>query len=310
MNTNWQSHRERSSPLALKTIRWIALNLGRTTARMLLPPIAVYFLLFASAQRRASLNYLKRVLPKTPGWLDVARHIHCFAATILDRVYLMTGQFDKLDIVFPNENMPLKYSKNGSGCILLGSHIGSSEVLRSYAVRRCPLPIKILMHQGQSPMITQILNALNADLAKMIIPLGAPDSLLQVRDAIEAGSAVGMLGDRIMGSEHEKTVQCTLLGEQVTLPAAPILVAASLKVPIIVFFGIYLGGNHYHLHFELLAESITLNRKNRQADIQFWMQKYADLMEKHIRENPYNWFNFFDYWHDEQSGTEQEQHVG
>ena len=107
MTKSWRVHKERSSPLALIIIRWIAQNLGRPFARTLLYPITLYFLVFASAQRKASLLYLSRVLNRKPNWMDVARHIHCFASTILDRVYLMTGQFEKLDIKFPNENMPL-----------------------------------------------------------------------------------------------------------------------------------------------------------------------------------------------------------
>lgn len=296
MTETWQSHEERSTPLALKSIRWIALNLGRPIARLILYPITLYYLIFATSQRKSSLRYLSRVLDRKPTLFDVARHIHCFASTILDRVYLMTGQFEKLDIKFPPENMPLKYSQQGIGCILLGSHIGSFEVLRSYAIRKCPLPIKILMYEAQSPMIVQVLNALNPDLSDMIIPLGEPDSLLQVRDAIEAGNAVGMLGDRIMDEGHEKTVQCKLLGDNVTLPAAPVLIAALLKVPVILFFGIYKGGNRYELHFELLTEKTELSRKNRQQDIQGWMQKYANMLEKHMKSSPYNWFNFYDYW--------------
>ena len=301
MTETWRSHEERSSPLALKSIRWIALNLGRPAARLLLYPITLYFLLFATSQRKSSLRYLSRALDRKPTLFDVARHIHCFASTILDRVYLMTGQFDKLDIIFPLENMPLKYSQQGIGCILLGSHIGSFEVLRSYAVKKCPLPIKILMYEEQSPMIVQVLNALNPELSDMIIPLGEPDSLLQVRDAIEAGNAVGMLGDRMMDVDHEKTVQCKLLGDNVTLPAAPVLIAAVLNVPVILFFGIYKGGNRYELHFELLTEKIELSRKNRQQDIQAWMQKYAIMLEKHIKLSPYNWFNFYDYWQEDES---------
>jgi predicted LPLAT superfamily acyltransferase len=300
MTKSWQVHKERSTPLALKLIRWIAQNLGRPFARSLLYPITLYYLLFAAAQRKASLRYLTRVLQRKPSWLDAAKHIHCFASTILDRVYLMTGQFEKLDIKFPDVNMPLKYSQQGIGSILLGSHVGSFEVLRSYAIRKCPLPIKILMYEGHNPMIIQILNALNPDLSSMVIPLVAPDSLLQVKDALETGNAVGMLGDRILDMDHEKTVRCTLLNDPVDLPAAPFIIAASLKVPLIVFFGIYLGGNRYEIHFELLAEQINLSRSNRQQDIQFWAQKYADILQKHILAAPYNWFNFYDYWQDEE----------
>lgn len=301
MSGSWQAHQERSTPLALKTIRWIALHLGRPPARLLLYPITLYFLLFGPKQRRASLNYLRRVLPYTPTWWDAAKHIHCFASTILDRVYLLTGRFEKFAISFPPVSLPRKYAQLGTGCILLGSHLGSFEVLRCYGVRKYPFPIKILMHEAQNPMIVGILNALNPDMGQMVIPLGNPDSLLLVKDAVDTGSAVGLLGDRIMDTPGEKTVICTVLGGQVQLPAAPVLIAASLKVPLIVFFGVYHGGNRYSIHFELLAERIDISRRNRMGEVQFWMQKYADLLEKYCRMAPYNWFNFFDYWQEESS---------
>lgn len=303
MSESWQDLHERSTPLALKTIRWIALHLGRPVARLFLYPITLYFLLLGPKQRRASMRYLSRVLPHRPTWWDAAKHIHCFAATILDRVYLLTGRFDKFAITFPPESLPRKYAQQGSGCILLGSHIGSFEVLRSYGVRKYPLPIKILMHEQQNPMLVGILNALNPAISQMVIPLGSPDSLLQVKDAVDAGSTVGMLGDRIMGMPGEKTVTCTLLGDAVQLPASPVIIAASLRVPLVVFFGIYRGGNRYSIHFELLAERIELSRNDRQADIQYWMQQYAELMEKYVRQAPYNWFNFYDYWREEASDS-------
>lgn len=298
MSNHWQGHKERSTPWTLQTIRWIALHLGRSVTRLLLYPISGYFLLFAPKQRRASLNYLNRVLGRPAHWLDVAKHIYCFASTILDRVYLITAQFDKLKIQFPSENMPLNYSKNGTGCLLLGSHVGSFEVLRSYAVKKCPLPIKILMYEGQTPMIVKIFNALSPKVAETLLTLNnSPSSLLQIKEAIDTGHAVGMLGDRVMGKE--KTVRCLLLGAEIELPVASILIAATLKVPLIAFFGIYHGGQNYQIHFNLLAEEVILTRKNRQQDIQRYAQQYADLLEIQIRNAPYNWFNFYDYWQDE-----------
>ena len=300
MSSRWQVHKERSTPFTLQTIRWIALYLGRPIARLLLYPISAYFLFFAPKQRRASLNYLNRVLDKPATWFDVAKHIHCFSSTILDRIYLITAQFDKLEIQFPSENMPLKYSKANKGCLLLGSHVGSFEVLRSYGVKKCPLPIKILMYEGQTPMIVQMFNSLNPKVAETMITLDeSPASLLQIKEAIDSGHAVGMLGDRIMNESKEKTVKCQLLGSEVELPAAPILISAALGIPLIAFFGIYHGGNRYQIHFDMLAEKVVLRRKNRQQDIEHYAQKYADILEKQIRNAPYNWFNFYDFWQDE-----------
>ncbi|SMG65517.1 lipid A biosynthesis acyltransferase [methanotrophic bacterial endosymbiont of Bathymodiolus sp.] len=250
MSNPWQNSKERSTPFTLLTIRWIALHLGRPIARLLLYPITLYFLLFANSQRKASQQYLARALKRKVSWLDSAKHIHAFASTILDRVYLLTGQFEKLEIQFPAENIPLSYSRNGVGCLLLGSHIGSFEVLRSYAVSNYPLPIKILMYEKQAPMMVQVLNALNPDVADTLISLdGSPSGLLKVKEAIDSGTTVGLLGDRILGEGNEKTVICTLLGEPVKMSTAPVLLASALKVPLIVFFGIYLGGKRYKIHF-------------------------------------------------------------
>jgi predicted LPLAT superfamily acyltransferase len=301
MSNAWMVHKEYSSPLALRLIRWIALHLGRPVARVFLYPITLYYLLFAAKQRQASRLYLQRVLQRKPTWFDTARHIHSFASTILDRVYLITGRFDQLAIEFPRENLPLKYFQADKACLLLGSHVGSFEVLRSYALKRCPLPIKILMHEGQTPMVMQALHALNPALADTVIPLyGSENSLLKVKDAIDSGYAVGLLGDRVSGEAGEKTVECRLLGGMVKLPVAPIILAAALKVPLIVFFGIYEGGNRYRIYFELLADNIVLSRRNRQQDITYWMQRYADILAKQIQERPYNWFNFYDYWQEDE----------
>lgn len=301
MSKHWQENKERSTLGTLKVIRWIALHMGRPVARQLLYPITLYFLLFATAQRKASLQYLSRVLKRKANWLDSAKHIHTFASTILDRVYLLTGQFSKLDISFPAENIPLSYSQNSVGCLLLGSHIGSFEVLRSYAVSNYPLPIKILMYEHQAPMMVQVLNALNPEVADTLISLdGSPNGLLKVKEAIDCGTTVGLLGDRILGDGNEKTVTCRLLGEPVIMSTAPVLLASALKVPLIVFFGLYLGGKRYKIHFQLLAEEVILGRSTRQQDIQAYTQQYVDILEKQIMETPYNWFNFYDYWHNDE----------
>ena len=297
MTQSWQDIAERSTPLALKSVRWIALKLGRSQARLFLYPITLYFLLFAPLQRRASLHYLQRVLDHKPNWFHVAKHIHCFASTILDRVYMLTGQFDQLDIVFPEENLPLTFVEKGTPCILLGGHIGCPEILKSYAIRNCSLPFKILLAEEQTPMIARIMNELNSELKEQIIPLGTSGSLLRVKDAIDAGYSVGMLGDRIIGDE--KTVRCTLLGDEVTVSASTVIISAALKLPVVMFFGIYLGGNRYQIHFELLSEQINLNRKDRMTEVHALVQRYVSTMETQIRAAPYNWFNFYDYWDDE-----------
>src|SRR5262249_50564682 len=91
----WVSMPERGTPASLRVIAWIAERVGRSLARLLLFPITIYFLITASTARRASREFLKRARGGSVHWWDVLRHFYCFAATILDRVYLLRGEFDQ-----------------------------------------------------------------------------------------------------------------------------------------------------------------------------------------------------------------------
>ena len=278
----------------LYLIRWIAMHLGRGVARLILHPITLYFLLFAPSVRRASRNYLQRVLDQPVRCWHIAKHFHHFSATILDRVFLLTGKFSKLNIHVHALVLVEKQLAAGRGCILLGSHVGSFEVLRALAIARHKLPVKIIMQEEHNEMITRILNALNPDIADSVIPLGKPDALLEVHEYLQQGYLIGMLGDRVVASH--KTTSCIVLGAKATLPTGPILAASVLNVPVLLFFGIYSGGNQYDIYFEEFADQITIDRNQRDRDLHYWVQNYADRLTYHAQQSPYNWFNFYDFW--------------
>lgn len=297
MNPAWARLPERGSPLALRLIRAIALRLGRPAGRFLLYPITLYFLLTARDARRGSRRYLRRALGREPGWRDLFRHIHCFAATILDRVYFLTGRMEYFQIEIFGGQLILDQVASGRGCILLGSHLGSFEALRAIGAHLRRFPIKILMNVEHNQTMTRLLDALNPELAQAIIAIGRPETLLEVQQGVERGFLVGALGDRV--AQDEKTVRCRFFDQEVAFPIGPLLLAALMRCPVILFFGLYQGANRYTVYFEALAERIAVEPRRRQEQLAVWIQRYADRLEHHARRAPYNWFNFYDYWEEE-----------
>lgn len=296
MNQRWAQLPERGTLSALRLIRWIAVRLGRPVGRLCLHPITLYFLLTAGAARRGSRQYLRRALGRAPHWHEVYRHIYTFAATILDRVYLLADSLDRFDVRVHGGELITQQVATGQGCLLLGAHLGSFEVLRVLGVTGRHLPLKILMNVEHNSGITKFLDALNPDIARTVIPLRGPETLLKVQESLHAGELVGVLGDRVATSD--KTVRCAFLGTETAFPAGPLLLAGLLRCPVILFFGLYRGGNRYDIYFERLAEQVTIDRR-RPETVEHWVRRYVERLEAHTQTAVYNWFNFYDYW-DEQ----------
>ena len=297
MKPRWAQLPERGTPTALRMIRWIGMRVGRRAGRLLLYPITLYFLLTAKSARRSSRRYLHRVFGFDAGWQGVFRHIHCFSATILDRIYLLAGQFKRFDIRLYNGELITAQVASRRGCILLGSHLGSFEVLRVLGVTLKRFPVKVLMNVDHNRSITDFLGALNPEVADTVIPLGRPETLLKVKESLDQGYMIGTLGDRVTVSD--KVVRCRFLGTETDFPAGPLLMAAIMRCPVVLFFGLYRGGNRYDIHFELLAEEIAMRREQRQEDIRGWTRRYVERLEYYTQQAPYNWFNFYDFWDEE-----------
>jgi predicted LPLAT superfamily acyltransferase len=290
----WATLPERGTPTSLRVIAWIAAHIGRWGARLLLYPITLYFVITARSARRTSYEYLKRLRGESARWWHVFRHFHCFAATILDRVYLLRGDFERFGITVHGKEIVHRQIESRKGSILLGSHLGSFELLRALGVMQRSFSLKVLMDPLHNQNITRFFDALNREIAATVIAPDRPDTLIRVKESLDAGCFVGMLGDRVSGGD--KTTQCQFLNASATFPAGPVLLAAMMRCPVILFFGLYRGGNRYEIYFEHFADEIDLDRVRRAENIQLWMQRYAERLEHYARLAPYNWFNFYPFW--------------
>jgi predicted LPLAT superfamily acyltransferase len=284
----WLEHKERGSSPLMRFVAWLSLTVGRSAGRVLLYPICCYFILSSPKARNASRRYLNRVLGDGVSLKDVFHHYHAFSATILDRVFFLTGEFSRYQVSLIGVEAVEKSLSAGRGCILLGAHIGSFEVVRSLGIERKNLPLKVLMYPDNSRRINAIVDALNPDVSKSIIYLGKPQSMLAVKEWLDRGGMIGILGDRI--THGDKTVSAPFLGEAARWPIGPYVLAQRLKAPIVLFFGLYRGANRYEIHFEEFAVP------EQPENVTSLAQRYAQRLEHYCHLAPLNWFNFYDFW--------------
>lgn len=290
----WRHHPERGNQLLLRLMAYLSLRIGRRAGRFLLYTIALYFFLFAPAARRCMRDYLRRALGRAPQAKDRFRLIMNFATTIHDRLYLLTGRYDLFDITIIGEPVIRAVVESGEGAFLMGAHVGSFEVLRSVGQRQPGLQVAMAMYEHNAVKLNAILAAAAAQDPPEIIALGQLQAMLQIRTRLDQGACVGVLADRTLADEPSLAVP--FLGGTARLPLGPMRAAAVLRRRVIFMLGPYRGGNRYQVMFEPLADFSQTQAAQMQAAIEAAITRYAALLEQFCRADPYNWFNFFDFW--------------
>lgn len=307
MSGNWKQRREGGGRFALRLLRAVSMRIGRGPARLLLYPITLYFLLRRGEERRDSRAYLGRALGRPARLREVARHIHTFAATVLDRVFLLGGDTASFDIRVEGLESLHAALDRGQGVLVFGSHLGSFEVLRVLGRQRPEQQIRVVLDKSHGPMVTQLLDALNPQIAASVIDASqdGPAIMFEIQKAASEGALVALLVDRTQPGEA--SIDVPFLGDEAPFPVAPWLLAAVLQVPVQLAFGLYRGGNRYDLVFEPFSDGLAIPRRERAAAVPALIRRYVARLEHHARQAPYNWFNFYDFWGDrEQSRSQQD----
>ncbi len=305
MNSEWRGRRERGSIGAIRLIIWLALHAGRGLCRVLLVPISCYFFVTAPQTRRASQQFLSRTLGRQATWPDTIRHLFVFSTTLLDRIYLFHGRQRELVIEVSNEQVFLDAIAAGRGCLLLGSHLGSFEMLGIIGSVEKKLAINMVMHIDDGARLASLIRGGQSPQPYKIIPLGEPGSMLHVKECLDRGEVVGILADRIYAGEATQSLE--FMGHPARFSLSPFRLAKVTGAPVVSVFGLFRGGRRYEIVFESLAERVgdeqvkmssthssalspcTTSLSNCQA-------AYVRSVERHARQFPYNWFNFYDYW--------------
>jgi predicted LPLAT superfamily acyltransferase len=191
-------------------------------------------------------------------------------------------------------------TQHGSGAFLLGAHLGSFELMGAVGRHQPGVRVAMAMYEDTASKYALPARADDSTRAPEIIPLGHLDAMLRIRDCLEAGGFVGMLADRTIGEAPAQRL--SFLGSPALFPSGPMRVAAALRCPVFFMIGLYRGANRYHVVFRQIADFSAVARGEREARVEEAIRRYAALLEEYCRSDPYNWFNFYDFWHDD-AGT-------
>lgn len=290
---SWSAQPERGSAWVARAAVFLARRGGWHFGRACALPATAWFVLTSRQARAASRDYLGRALGRPAGLIDVMWHFDSFASMVLDRVMLLCGRSDDYHITVDGLDVLLAVVAEGRGCILMGAHLGSFEVLRTLA-HQAPVPVWALMYRRNAGAMTALLDRLAPALRARVLEIGDTASMIQARECVERGEIVGLLADR--APPGHRLVPASFLGGTAHFPSGPFILASLLGAPVFLFHGVRTGKRRYHISLELFDRQIVLRRASRAADLGGYVQRYATALERACCAHPLQWFNFFPFW--------------
>jgi predicted LPLAT superfamily acyltransferase len=308
----WLTVAERGTVAGISLLVWLATAFGRAPARLVLRFVAFYYALVHGSLRRVSSEYLTRVHGKAT-FAMVYQHVLRFAEAALDRAFIVTGKLGHFQVTRTGSENLQRLVAEGRGAILLGAHLGSFEAMRIQGDRR-GLRINFLGYFKNARMMNAALAKLNPDATARFIPIDHAnfDFVLRVKERIEAGEFIALLGDRVgpatRGGSEARVATVDFLGGKADFPTGPYVLASILKCPVLLTFGLYRAPDRYELYCEPFETEVRLPRGGarraeggdgagaREAALQAYAQKFAARLEHFVRLAPDNWFNFYEFW--------------
>ena len=250
-----------------------------------------YILVRPSVTRGAYIFHRRRGRNRLQAALDVYSSFYHFGKVILDRFAVYAGH--QFEIVVENKERYYDKMSQEKGFVLLFSHLGNSE-MAAYSMATPDKHMNILAFGGETPVVmaerAKVLKRNN--IGMIVVNPGDMTHVFEIHDSLERGEVLAVAGDRCMGT---KTVDCTFMGVTAPFPLGVFQLCAALHCSIVLTFVLKEPKNRYHIYTEELHADHSLPRAQQAADL---AQQFATRLEQMALANPYEWFNFFDFWHE------------
>ncbi len=284
--------------------------LGRRGCQAVLTPIVLYFYLASREQRRASRDFLRHAFraqgrQREPGFIDGYRHFFAFAMRILDNFAGWAGELPA-DAVRIQKSDDLKAAvADPSGALVIICHHGNIDLSRALLDDKTRERLIVLVHTRHAENYNKVLREIRpaAAISMFQVTELGPETAIHLKDQVEQGKWVVIAGDRTPVTNQSFVAEADFLGETAPFSIGPYLLASLLECPVYLLFCQRENGQH-RLDFEKFADRIDLPRPERRTRLQAHARSFAARLEEQALRDPFQWFNFFDFWAPQRDASE------
>ena len=275
--------------------RWLIRFLRVIDVRMLYGFAYVFVvpptMIVNSKARKVIYKYFRERLGYSPlksFWKTFQNHC-VFSQVVIDRFAMYAGK--QFNIEIEGYDTFERLSKQPTGFVQLSSHIGNYEIA-GYSLVAKDKRFNALVFAGEKESVMANRNKMFDGNNIRMIPMKADMSHLFVIDtALTNGEILSMPADRVFGSQ--KAFKIDFMGKPAKFPQGPFILAAMRETPVLFVAVMKKRSKTYQITVKQLdAPSDVKGRKRAEA----LAKQYARELESTVRENPTQWYNYFDFW--------------
>ena len=318
---HWSQHKEKTAGYwHLKLLLILFRLFPVVILRVLAFPVGFFYFLFSKRARIESGRFLQKAAPfveqqKTAkscrSSFAPLRHIVSFSLTLVEKIESWGGKFQFKNLHFHDDDVEelIRELEKGKGVFFITSHLGNMELLRGLAsfnrtrVSR-KIPVTSVIDMKITENFSNMLKELNPQSGFNIISAAeiGPHTAIILGDELASGTIVTIAGDRtaVNADGLGKKIMIPFLGEDAPFSPGIFYLAVLMKAPVYFVFALRRGDlsikPEYDMYVHKSALSFECSRKERFAQSSLLANSFASLLESYCKKNPFQWYNFYDFW--------------
>ena len=258
--------------------------------------LVVFFYTLSPAIRNKTKPYLTHRFGPLTAWqlfVHTYRLNLTFGRTLIDRAAL--GILGKTGVSSTEEERELcrRELAKGKGLILLSAHVGCWQMAVNL-MEFLPGKKNVLYYRNPKDNDKTVAEHGKRQAPfEFINPAGPLGGIVEMMAALQKGEVLCAMGDRVFGTE-KNAVTVRFLGGRVRVPYSFYRLAAATGAPIIiVFFPWLTRGKFGSITTKVLYVQDEGPAKNNYV---MQAQQFVDELQKFCIQYPYQFFNYFNLW--------------
>jgi predicted LPLAT superfamily acyltransferase len=289
------SYKQRVGGPIVRTLYKLYTILGYNAVYYSLYLVVTYYFLFAKNVRIALRNYYENLGLEFNNKV-LFKHLMTYAITTSDR-FISKSHPETYSFVNDSRKSLLEELKKGS--IVTTCHFGGWGVASNY-FHADEVTLHIVMNEAMiksASSFEQVIDKKNKDSVNIIdLSEGTLATSIKIANSLLNNESVAFMIDRLVDEKY--TISGEFFSKEAYFNKNPFLIAYKTKKPIKAVFIKYNTKREYELvYFDINMETnLSQNEAIKKA-----LDDYISKLTEILKQNPEQWFNFYDFWNLEES---------